>query len=142
MNSYPTPAGAAHEERMSPGFLKLHPGAPVHVFTACEDEFFHDHPWPFTSHIAAGSYTEDLLVPQPDGTYQVESFLRAAGTSHHVPDGAIHKLTGLPEGFCVTRAEYGAGQRTPGFYRLLPSGHLEHRYWNEPADAWQPWPRA
>lgn len=136
--SYPTPPGAALEERMSAGFVKLHPGAPVHVFTEAADEFFHSHPFNFTSHVIAGSYTEEILLPHADGTCHIETVHRAAGTSHHVLATTVHRVTGLPEGFCVTRAEYGPTTQTPGFYALRPHG-IYHRFWNE--EAWHAWPR-
>lgn len=139
MLSHPTPPGAAHEERMSPGFLKLHPGPPVHVFTKAEDREFHDHPFPLLIHVVAGSYIEHQLVATGQG-YRTQTHHRQAGHSHEIAAGTIHMITALPEGFCVTRATYGEKEREPGFYELR-AGQLFHRYHYEPADAWQPWPR-
>lgn len=129
MQSYPTPGHLIGLERMNPGFVKLHPGAPVHVFTEATDEEYHDHPFDFLTHIIAGSYTEEVLLPVGIG-YEVQQFHRQAGTSHAVKAGTIHRITSLPEGFCVTRAQYGPAQRKPGFYQLREDG-LWHRYWDE-----------
>jgi hypothetical protein len=137
MQSYPTPAGAANEERMSPGFLKLHPGPPVHVFTRAEDREFHDHPFPLRIHVMAGSYIEQQLVADDEGCH-IETYHRQAGHSHEIAAGTMHMITELPEGFCVTRAEYGPKEREPGFYEARPDG-LYHRYWHE--SEWQRWPR-
>lgn len=119
------------QERMSAGFIKLHPGPlPVHVFTRCEDIWFHDHPFSFISHVVAGSYVEEILVANPDGSYRVETRTRLPGTSHQVEATTIHRLIELPDGFCVTRVEYGPSVQTPGFYELR-DGELYHRYWHE-----------
>lgn len=126
MQSYPTPIEAVGIERMNGGFVKLHPGPPVHIFTEAADEQYHDHPFNFTSHIVAGSYTEEVLHIHGMG-YHVETFHRQAGTSHEVQAGTIHRITGLPDGFCVSRAEYGPTVRKPGFYELREDG-LYHRY--------------
>lgn len=130
MDSYPTPPGAAHEERMNPGFIKVHAG-PVHVFTQAHDELFHCHPFDFTSHIIEGSYTEELLLRRSDGTYYVQTVERLAGTSHKMPAAVPHRLVGLPSGFCVTKADYGPTVRKSGEYLLRPDGKLLHRYWDE-----------
>lgn len=143
MYSYPTPAGAAHEERMNDGFLKLHPGAPVHVFKHCHDEHFHTHPFPFTTHIVEVGYREEVLVVQPDGTNQIVTLDRLPGTSHDMPLDLPHRLVGLlSEGVGITRCEYGPNQQKPGFVRLLPDGRAEHRYHDEPDTCWRPWPLA
>lgn len=139
--SYPTPAGAAHSERMNHGFLKLHPGAPVHVFTECHDAEFHTHPFTFTTHIVAGGYTEEVLVRQPDGRWQVLTLERRPGTSHDMPVGVAHRLTGLLDGpVCVTRCEYGLTTQKAGFVRPALNGQWQHRYWDE--TEWREWPRA
>lgn len=128
MHSYPTP-DTVGIERMNDGFVKVHHG-PVHIFTDARDEEFHDHPFDFTTHIVAGGYTEEVLVWN-GSAYEVNSHHRGAGTSHQVTAGTIHRITGLPQGFCVTRAEYGQTVRTPGFYQLR-EGVLYHRFWNQP----------
>jgi hypothetical protein len=138
--SYPTPPGALRDERMNDGFLKLHPGAPVHIFTEARDERFHCHPFNFKTHIAVNSYVEELLLRRDDGTYYVQRVHRKEGTTHEMPAAVPHRLVELPEGFCITRAEYGESFRVSGEYLLQPDGSLLHRYWNEPD--WHTWPRA
>ncbi len=136
LESYPTPPGLLHEEWMNAGFLKLHPGPPVHVFTEARDEHFHCHPFPFTSHVGLGCYDEEVLLQRPDGTYYVKVYHRAAGTSHDMPAAAPHRLVALPDGVCITRCEYGPTERKSGEYILLDDGSLLHKHWDE--EIWQP----
>lgn len=115
---------------MSAGFLKLHPGLLTHVFTAPDTGDFHDHPWGFVTHVVAGGYVEEVVVPQPDGSYRIKVFHREPGTSHRVEAGTVHRVVALPRGFCVTRVEPGRPERTSGFNRLAGT-HVWHRYWHE-----------
>ncbi len=138
MNSYPTPDGAAKVEIMNSGFLKLHPGPPIHYFTECRDEEYHTHPAEFETHIIQGGYREEVLESQLDGTYKVRTFDRLPGTSHRMPVGVPHKLTGLVDGPCITRCEFGPARIKPGFCKFV-DGVLLHRYHDE--DFWTPYNR-
>ena len=137
MISYPTPDNAANIEWMSGNFLKLHPGAPVHYFRECSDPEYHTHPFPFTTHIVEGGYIEEVLLPNMNGGWDIETFERHPGTSHHMPLGIPHKLIKLLNGPCITRCEYGPSTHTPGFCRFGGDGILLHRYHNE--SEWKPY---
>ena len=136
MISFPTPDNAAKIEHINNGFVKLHPGPPVHYFTRCDDDMFHTHKWNFLSHIVVGGYREEVLVPQPDGSWQVQTFDRLPGTSHVMPAGLPHKLIALLDGPCITRCEYTASFQEFGFCRF-ENGVLLHRFHNQPD--WKPY---
>jgi hypothetical protein len=78
----------------------------------------------------------------PGGGYTREVVERKPGTSHLVAAGTIHRVLSLPAGHCLTHVEPGPPAERWGFYEARPDGTLWHRYHDEPADAWQPWPRS
>lgn len=137
MQSTPTNYEGSNFERMNDSFVKLHASDKiVHIFSGQHrDEHWHDHNFRIDVDIIAGSYTEEVLVPHADGSHHVEHYLRVAGTSHTILASTAHRITGLPEGFCVTQAKYGPNEKTPGFYEVRPEG-IVRRNWNE-AD-WRP----
>ena len=137
MLSYPTPAHVVHTERLSDGFLKLHlPDGPLHIFTQPDLGYPHDHPWPFTTHIIEGGYTEEVYTLHADGTHSMQVIERRPGTSHKVLASTVHRIVSLPAGFCVTQVRPGLMERTSGFYDFRPDG-IYHRLWHE-AD-WHPY---
>lgn len=115
LDSFPTAPGYAKTEQMNDGFLKLHPGSPVHLFTKCNDTEYHTHPFRFTTHIILGGYIEELLVPGDDNKWEVRTYRRMPGTSHTIPVGYPHKLIGLIDGPCITRCDYSKTTAKPGF---------------------------
>ena len=141
-HSFLTPHDIVRIEHMNEHFTKYHLGGGrvLHHFTKAEDVFYHDHPWPFRTTILKGGYSEIELLPGADHV-SATNHDRRPGTTHEVQAGTIHKLTGLLDGDCWTLVEPGEKEREPGFYEPRADG-LYHRYWHEPADGWQPWPRA
>lgn len=131
MHSFPTPPDAAKTEQINDGFLKMHPGPPVHYFTKCTDDHFHTHNWVFTTHIILGGYIEEVLQPNADGTWRVETFRREPGTSHTIELGVAHRLVELIDGPCITRCEYGPPIGKWGVVRLLHDGRAIHRFHDE-----------
>lgn len=51
----------------------------------------HTHPWPFTSEIVTGGYTEDRYRLDSEGNFRhIGSFVWRAGDTVHVPEGEAH----------------------------------------------------
>ena len=132
MQSYSTPKDIVRLERMNKTFTKYHlgDGRVLHHFTAAKDELFHDHPWSFRTTILSGGYVEVVAAPQNDGTLALSWHKRLPGTTHHVPAGTIHKLSGLLKGDCWTMIEPGPPERQSGFYKADEAG-VWHRFWNQ-----------
>ena len=137
MQSYPTPPQAANIEWMNESFLKLHPGAVIHYFKECRDDEYHTHPFSFTTHIIEGGYREEVLVKGLSGKWEIVILERHPGTSHTMPVNMPHKLTGLLNGPCITRCEYGLTVQKPGFCRFAENGTLLHRFWDQ--NEWHPY---
>jgi hypothetical protein len=132
MQSYSTPEGIVRIERMNKNFTKYHLGGGrvLHHFTSANDEFFHDHPWPFRSTILSGGYVEIVAQPCDDGTLTLTTVKRLPGTTHDVQAGTIHKLIGLLKGDCWTIIEPGKHERKSGFYKADEAG-VWHRFWDQ-----------
>ena len=123
-------------ERMSAEFEKFHlSGLPfdavLHHFTGPDRGDFHDHPWPFTTFILSGGYTERIAWQDPCDVWRQRSVRREAGTGHPVAAGLIHRVTDLPTGECWTLVLPGRWERVPGFYKFDEAGAW-HRLHNEP----------
>ena len=135
--SYPTPPNVTGVERMNDGFLKIHPGPPIHYFTECNDDEYHTHPAAFTSHILLGGYVEEVLQPNADGTWHSEIYERKPGTSHYLALGFPHKILGLLDGPCMTRCQFEQSTEKPGFCRFDEGGKLLFRFHDE--SDWRPY---
>ncbi|RYF78881.1 MAG: hypothetical protein EOO39_00235 [Cytophagaceae bacterium] len=142
IQSHPTPPELARAEVVNEGFVKLHPGPPIHVFTKMVDKHFHTHPFDFQTAIVMGAYVEEVLVPMPDGSWKLIVCERVTGTTHRMPAGLPHRLVGLVDGeVCITRCEYF--ERTEGerwsICRFDEQGILLHRFAYEAEDKWRPY---
>jgi len=143
MATFPSPVFADRSEVMNPNFTKhyLPDGRVMHHFRGAHDVDFHDHPFAFVSTIGpAGGYTEEILVEQPGG-WAIETHHRAPGQTFTVEAGTKHRLVGLDRGECWTVIQASEKVQEPAFYCLDQQGRLQQRFWFEPADAWQPYPR-
>ena len=122
-------------EEMSPAFTKIHiDGLPfamvAHRFTGPDHGPFHDHPYPFQSHILWGGYEEEILDVRTGDVTRVE---RHPGTSHRVEASHVHRITRLLDGECWTSIvlPFGLPALRTGFFEWRENG-LWHRFWDEP----------
>lgn len=132
MQSYSTPEAIVRVERMNKTFTKYHLGGGrvLHHFTAANDELFHDHPWSFRTTILSGGYVEVVAEIKQEGKLILTQVKRQPGTTHQVPAGTIHKLSGLLKGDCWTIIEPGSHERKSGFYKADEAG-VWHRFWDQ-----------
>ena len=66
----------------------------------------HNHPWPFTSEIMAGGYTDERYRVAGDGTIDHETVVVRAGDVNVVPADIYHRVTDVLPG-TVTRMTCG-----------------------------------
>ena len=138
------------EERMNGHFVKYHiEGLPfplvLHQFTGADGDEAdpHDHPFPVTSFILHGGYTEQQFrLTSPDPGYPIEKD-RPEGTAHRVEAGDVHRITRLHGHETWTAIIPGQHERTPGFYKFCGPEirHSYHFEQDEEGRNWSPWPR-
>ena len=110
-------------EAMSGAFTKIHVrDAPsnfiLHEFHARDEGDAHDHPFSIDVTVLRGGYVEERF----DRCGNSHTIERKAGDSFTIPHDAIHRIIGLPTGYCMTLATYGPWVQEPGFWRFDHGG--------------------
>lgn len=121
------------KEVMNNVFTKYHigEGMVIHHFTGVEDEYPHDHPFDFVTHIITGGYVEEIYKIRDGGVWSRETITRLPDTSHVVKAETIHRIVSLPEGECKTLIIPKGKWREPRFWRFEGYDSVWSRQWNE-----------
>lgn len=116
-------------EAMSGAFTKIHVrDAPshfiLHELHSSDEGDSHDHPFCIDVTILRGGYMEERYNRRGD----FETIERRPGDSFTIPHDAIHRITRLLDGPCMTLATYGPWVQEPGFWRFDHGGAMRRQH--------------